>query len=149
MNNFPAMTEAQRQELIQHATEEIRLKTGHIARLEKHMPGQFNTSRYQMDVLTAKIALAALTANPRGYIDAGTPSDEINILTENKILKTDIALYTAPPASVLRVPEGWKLVPADPTDAMIVAVSKGLAERIKPSRYRAMLAASPEANYEQ
>lgn len=131
MNNFPAMTEAQRQQLIESCQLEIKQNP--------HSP------HAQM----AKIALAALTANPRGYIDAGTPSDEINILTENKILKTDIALYTAPPASVLRVPEGWKLVPADPTDAMIVAVSKGLAERIKPSRYRAMLAASPEANYEQ
>ncbi|WP_267411916.1 hypothetical protein [Pantoea sp. GM_Pan_4] len=76
MNNLPAMTEEQRQELIQHATEEIRLKTGHIARLEKHMPGQFNTSRYQMDVLTAKIALAALTSPPAPVLRA---PDELKV----------------------------------------------------------------------
>ncbi|HDT6063263.1 TPA: DUF551 domain-containing protein [Enterobacter kobei] len=48
----------------------------------------------------ARIALASLEAEPRGYIDAGTPDDGISILTENKLLKTDIALYTAPPAPV-------------------------------------------------
>lgn len=37
----------------------------------------------------------------------------------------------------------WKLVPVNPTEDMIIAVSKGLAERVKPSRYKAMLSLAP------
>lgn len=91
MNNFPAMTEAQRQLA---ALCKIEIKRWQAA--SESNPNM----RYMAELM--EIALAALTAKPRGYIDAGTPSDEINILTENKILKTDIALYTAPPAPVLR-----------------------------------------------
>lgn len=136
MNNFPAMTEEQRQELIQHATEEIRLKTEHIARLEKHMPGQFNTSRYQMDVLTAKIALAALTAEPVAY----TYAEELETLrkgsfagmfTPHEAYKADplwMPLFTAPPAPVLKpieLPEA--LLPANHKsgEAFMAADSQG------------------------
>lgn len=113
MNNFPAMTEEQRQELIQHATEEIRLKTEHIARLEKHMPGQFNTSRYQMEVLTAKVALAALTAKPVGTIrietDWNIHRNVATLYMGKDLVAADMAtgdkLFTAPPAPVLRVPD--------------------------------------------
>lgn len=51
----------------------------------------------------ARIALASIEADPRGYIDAGTPDDGISILTKNKILKTDITLYTDPPAQMLEI----------------------------------------------
>lgn len=54
-----------------------------------------------------RIALASLEAEPRGYIDAGTPDDGVSILTENKLLKTDIALYTAPPAPANSEPVAW------------------------------------------
>lgn len=54
-----------------------------------------------------RIALASLEAEPRGYIDAGTPDDGVSILTENKLLKTDIALYTAPPAPANAEPVAW------------------------------------------
>lgn len=55
----------------------------------------------------ARIALASLEAEPRGYIDADTPDDGVSILTENKLLKTDIALYTAPPAPANAEPVAW------------------------------------------
>ncbi|EKY4018892.1 DUF551 domain-containing protein [Enterobacter roggenkampii] len=55
----------------------------------------------------ARVALASLEAEPRGYIDAGTPDDGVSILTENKLLKTDIALYTAPPAPANSEPVAW------------------------------------------
>jgi|GEM_PF-686166 len=55
---------------------------------------------FGLGVVAMDALLASLEAEPRGYIDAGTPDDGINILTENKLLKTDIALYTAPPAPV-------------------------------------------------
>ena len=54
-----------------------------------------------------RISLASLEAEPRGYIDAGTPDDGVSILTENKLLKTDIALYTAPPAPANSEPVAW------------------------------------------
>ncbi len=38
--------------------------------------------------------------DPRGFIDVGTPEDEINILTQNKILKTDIPLFTRPAPAI-------------------------------------------------
>lgn len=95
-----------------------------------------------------KIALASLTAEPRGYIDAGTPRDEINILTENKILQSDIALYATPPAADSSnsavIPDGWRLVPVEPTPAMMVAgtlVSE--FQEVPGEMYRAMLAAAP------
>nr|WP_257625822.1 hypothetical protein [Enterobacter roggenkampii] len=54
-----------------------------------------------------RISLASLEAEPRGYIDAGTTDDGVSILTENKLLKTDIALYTAPPAPANSEPVAW------------------------------------------
>ncbi|QAX92259.1 hypothetical protein HWC07_gp007 [Pantoea phage vB_PagM_LIET2] len=56
------MTEEQKQALIEYCKEEARLKREHIARLEKHMPGQFNLTKYQIELQVAEIALAALTA---------------------------------------------------------------------------------------
>ncbi|UIL51565.1 hypothetical protein LZU96_15205 [Pantoea agglomerans] len=58
------MTEEQEQALIEYCQEEVRLKAEHIARLENHMPGQFDLTRYQLELQTAEIALAALTAQP-------------------------------------------------------------------------------------
>jgi len=58
------MNAEEKQALIEYCKEEVRLKTEHIARLEKHMPGQFDLTRYQMELQTAQIALAALTAQP-------------------------------------------------------------------------------------
>lgn len=58
------MTEEQKQALIEYCKEEARLKREHIARLEKHMPGQFNLTTYQIELQVAEIALSALTAQP-------------------------------------------------------------------------------------
>lgn len=63
---------------------------------------------FGLGVVAMDALLASLEAEPRGYIDAGTPDDGINILTENKLLKTDIALYTAPPAPV-SVPDAMEM----------------------------------------
>lgn len=120
MNNFPAMTEEQRQ-----LAGLCKIEINRWQAASESNPNM----RYMADLM--EIALAALTAEPRGYIDAGTPSDEINILTKNKILKTDIALYTAPPAPVLRVPDGWKLVPIVPTKDMVI---RGFES--EPDRFR-------------
>lgn len=76
----------------------------------------------------AEIALAALTAEPVAYTDAeeletlrkGSFAD---MFTPHEAYKADplwMPLFTAPPAPVLLVPDGWKLVPFDPTEDMLV-----------------------------
>ena len=85
MNNFPAMTEEQRQELIKRFTLEI-------SRLNNKRDAAQSEDRYfsggELWALQAfEIALAALAS---------------------------------PPAPVLRVPAGWKLVPIEPTEDMVI-----------------------------
>lgn len=100
MNNFPAMTEEQRQELAEVARHEIKVwdDGGHYKEL-------------------LKIALAALAA---------------------------------PPAPVLRVPDGWKLVPIEPTEDMLAAAKEwfGLTTTAE-GVYEKMLDAAPEARNEK
>ncbi|RRW77660.1 hypothetical protein EGJ48_03695 [Pantoea dispersa] len=74
------------------------------------------------------------------------------------LMEIALAALTAPPAPVLRVPVGWKLVPMEPTDEMIEAhldeqILRGDETGIlleNPSDcYRAMINAAPEASNEQ
>ncbi|MDI9766479.1 hypothetical protein QM327_07895 [Pantoea dispersa] len=85
MNNFPAMTEEHRQELIKRFTLEI-------SRLNNKREAAQSEDRYfsggELWALQAfEIALAALAS---------------------------------PPAPVLRVPDGWQLVPIEPTEDMVI-----------------------------
>lgn len=83
----------------------------------------------------ARIALAAMDAEPVAYK-----------LGRCIVAFTDknggIPLYTAPPTPV--APDGWKLVPVEPTLKMIKsganAASTGM---LIPGMYRAMLASAP------
>lgn len=113
MNNLPAMTEAQRQELIERL---IHFRKGIQAARDANM----QTEADDKDDLIAQIALAALTAEPAGwmvkyggidkdfFVDKQAADRLYHDVTENGFL--DVAmlqLYTAPPAPVLRVPDGW------------------------------------------
>ena len=51
-------------------------------------------------------------------------------------------LFTCPPAPQSTVPNGWKLVPIEPTDEMISA-TKGYGRNHCSVTYRLMLAAAP------
>lgn len=55
-------------------------------------------------------------------------------------------LYASPPQPVA-VPEGWKLVPVEPTQAMVLAIPfpNSVTPRFGVETYRAMLAAAPAA----
>jgi hypothetical protein len=65
-----------------------------------------------------------------------------------------IPLYVAPPADTVKqeavIPEGWKLVPIEPTEAMLDDGQEALARVIDPtfedvlSAYKAMLSAAPD-----
>lgn len=62
------MTNEEKQALIEYCKEEARLKREHITRLEKHMPGQFNLTKYQIELQVAEIALAVLTEQPVAWL---------------------------------------------------------------------------------
>ncbi|KAA8667409.1 hypothetical protein [Pantoea dispersa] len=120
MNNFPAMTEERRQELIELCEAVL---AGHV---------QYGGDTNEEDIY--KIALAALNASP---------------------------------APVLRVQDGWKLVPIEPTEDMVIRgfesapdevlsdadvweafnAMSGCQQAAHKARlcYAAMLAAAPEA----
>lgn len=105
MNNFPAMTEAQRQELIEELQEVIKL-------------GIHSVYGY-----AARIALAALTAEPVAYVhpaylQPGALGFDASV---GRLAPAQVELFTAPPAPVLRVQDGWKLVPIEPTEDMLAA----------------------------
>lgn len=91
---MPVLTEEQRNDVIHHAIEEVRLKSEHIARLEKNMPGQFNLARYQVELMTAQIALACLTAKPNQIGALDDRGDEYRL-----------TFYTSPPVPVLKLPD--------------------------------------------
>ncbi|WP_336702517.1 hypothetical protein [Pantoea dispersa] len=130
MNNFPAMTEAQRQELIELCEAVL---AGHV---------QYGGDSNEEDIY--KTALAALTAEPvktklkyssalpkfigdtnevesvHCWVHGDTPEFATNEEAYAEAQKMTGDLYTAPPAPVLRVPDGWKLVPIEPTEDMVI-----------------------------
>lgn len=86
------------------------------------------------------IALAALTAKPVGKFiqwDSGDEETGPEIEWAEASTKEAIPLYKCAPVAV---PEGWKLVPVEPTDEQWQA-AHGLfdVQRV----YRAMIAAAP------
>lgn len=114
MNNFPAMTEERRQELIELCEAVL---AGHV---------QYGGDSNEEDIY--KTALAALTAKPVGTIriemDWNAHRNVATLDMREDLVAADMAtgdkLFTAPPAPVLRVPDGWKLVPIEPTEDMVI-----------------------------
>lgn len=98
MNNFPAMTEEQRQELIA----DLR-----VLLIDK------DDEDKTPETLIARIALSALTAEPVAWVVMAPQGDYIerNPDVVAHLEGTGLArcgpLYTATPAPVLRVPDGW------------------------------------------
>jgi len=157
MNNFPAMTEERRQELIEDLQEVIKVET------------------HSVYGYAARIAISALTAEPVAYTDAEEletlrKASFADMFTPHEAYKADplwMPLFTAPPAEVLRVADGWKLVPIEPTEDMVIRgfeskpdqfwstpeewaefeAMSGCQQAAHETRlcYAAMLAAAPEA----
>ncbi len=105
MNNFPAMTEEQRQELVADCQAEI-------VEIEKALTawGEGWTSYLQSKLTRQKIALAALTAEPVAYTDAEEletlrKASFADMFTPHEAYKADplwMPLFPAPPAPVLK-----------------------------------------------
>ncbi len=105
----------------------------------------------QMDL--ARIALASLEAEPIGYMNRFT--GRVFSLDEQPGADTDTdvyePVYAAPPAPV--VPDGYALVPVEPTDEMIAAAMNCEDVMFNSDEsfcvqfgniYEAMLAAAPQ-----
>lgn len=105
MNNFPAMTEEKRQELVQACRDTIKYAADYP----------------EVEVRMAHVALAALTAEPEVWIkpdSLGFPRlAGIDAVTIPYVPEYPIPLYTAPAAPVLRVPNEVSCEGLDPQEA--------------------------------
>lgn len=122
MNNFPAMTEEQRE-----------LEIASVKEMRSHVDFWGHASGLDAEFLMrcADAYLAMLTTEPvgevvsmkatvlDGMIDVST-TKVIRNASSIKRLPSGTKLFTTPPAPVLRVPDGWKLVPIEPTEAMML-----------------------------
>lgn len=123
-----AYTEEQRAELIGLCRIEVRRwKAAAEAVPEK---------KYMVELM--ETALAALTAKPVGK--AISPSLAAFDVDQD----LNVSIYTAPPVAAPAVPDGWKLVPVEPTQEMVDACFEGTSAGGIQKGYRAMLAAAPE-----
>ncbi|EEK4517937.1 hypothetical protein GNM61_15545 [Salmonella enterica] len=119
-----------------------------------HVISRDNTSPYSENLRElARIALASLEAEPIGYMNCFT--GRVFSLDEQPGADTDKAVYepvyAAPPLPV--VPEGYALVPVEPTDEMIAAAMNCEDVLFNSDEsfcvqfgniYEAMLAAAPQ-----
>lgn len=147
------MTEEQKQALIEH----IETCLGCLKNVALKYSDECEHEWILRDIQVQEIALAALTAQPvaivepRDYVTAAQLigeeplSKSVRPLFEGALFMGQ-KLYTDPPAPALRVPEGWKLVPVEPTKEMRLASRRYVAKTkltSGPGFYRAMLAAAP------
>ncbi|EDQ6552900.1 hypothetical protein S675_000991 [Salmonella enterica subsp. enterica] len=119
-----------------------------------HVISRDNTSPYSENLRElARIALAALTAEPVRYLNKF--SGTCVTLEQQPNAADDVAvyipLYAAPPVPV--VPDGYALVPVEPTDEMIAAAMNCEDVLFNSDEsfcvqfgniYEAMLAAAPQ-----
>ncbi len=166
MNNFPAMTEERRQELVKHCKNNILQANGILPTLEGIDPNSEVARKVRKELELQEIALAALTADTSKLAELAAKVRKVredaadfdgdrrgmweHQEEQEQLLLEEAVKYTAPPAPVLRVPDGWQLVPLEPTEEMNKAGWRAMNEHdaINPT-YRAMLAAAPEASNEQ
>lgn len=129
--------------------------TDPVARLEyvliEYMQG--NLSRDDVDAARAAV-YAALDAT-KAAEPVAHPRRTVEEMRELSALE-DLAggvcaagaLYTAPPAQPAAIPEGWRLVPVEPTPGMLKALNPSARSPWDHQRttYAAMLSAAPPAS---
>lgn len=100
-------------------------------------------------IIMARALLAVLDAKPVAFTDDeglrnvknGTFGEMFNGDYIDKFDGQWLGVYLTPPAA--SVPDGWKLVPTQPTQRMIDAHTEGMANGGATRAYRDMLAAAP------
>ena len=104
----------------------------------------------------AKIALAAKRAKPVAFTSdyglAALKSGDAGKVSPSRSDKNYHELYTTPPLNHneqhMVVPDGWKLVPIEPTQDMVDAHIDGMHLAGFSRAYRAMLSAAPKPESE-
>ena len=95
----------------------------------------------------ARIALAAKRAEPVGYAHKNAIKFDLHDtcrLHEQAGDENFIALYTTPQLNSPEIPEDWKLVPIEPTLAMLTLLGLTGSFESMLERYANMLDAAPE-----
>ncbi|HHX7274139.1 TPA: hypothetical protein ACVHP3_004414 [Yersinia enterocolitica] len=95
----------------------------------------------------ARIALAAKRAEPVGYLEQNhldylRSGSDADIWPEGGA--GDIPIYLTPQPNSPEIPDGWKLVPLEPTQNMVDAHISGMQLAGFSRAYRDMIAAAPE-----
>lgn len=115
-----AYTEEQRAELVQ-------FNRAIIAQHEAYaVPESGWPEHVRLLVSSSRIALAALEAKPVGYgmqrkdnATFGSWLKPKHLVKENLIYRP-APLYLAQPVTATAIPSGWKLVPVEPTERMVI-----------------------------
>ena len=132
-----------------------------LAAMGEHIAEQPTLMAKRIEELEAQVrVMEELLREARKYVTAlGKPDDEVSAV-QMTVSRIDVLLAGQVPAPA--APEGWQLVPVEPTPEMILAGVAAQAEKLKryalggslhpidhgmPDAYRAMLAAAtkPEA----
>lgn len=106
----------------------------------------FPPSHHELAAL-ARIALAAKRAEPCGYAHKNAIKFDLHDtcrLHEQAGDENFIALYTTPQLNSPEIPDGWKLVPIEPTLAMLTLLGLTGSFESMLERYANMLDAAPE-----
>lgn len=117
-----AYTEEQRNELIAFNKEKL---AGLKFAVKQHALKSVR-DELQKELATTEIALVALEAKPVGYgmqrkdnATFGSWLKPKHLVKENLIYRP-APLYLAQPVTATAIPSGWKLVPLEPTEDMII-----------------------------
>lgn len=136
------MTEQEKAALVEIATKRL----AQYRKMQEHQNSDVRPRggidfKYEPSIALMEIALAALTAEPVGDFYEDGKDNWWQIGPHDKVPHVT-PLYTAPPAPA--IPDGWRLVPVEPTDAM----TESGWDKLNVSgdmncAYEAMIAAAP------
>ena len=83
-------------------------------------------------------------ANPKATYAAHAINSHDELVAENERLRDEIAVALGEKQSTVIIPEGWQLVPVEPTLEMISAATRDSVGFGTRAAYKAMLAAAPK-----
>ena len=109
------------------------------------MADAFNGDIDQDDIVILDCGLDTLTHAPEEYAAHAINSHD-ELVAENERLRTALECATNhfPDAAEMVAPEGWQLVPVEPTIEMVQAATHSAVGFGTKAAYKAMLAAAPK-----
>jgi len=150
MNNFPAMTEERRQELVKHCKHNILQANGILPTLEGIDPNSEVARKVRKELELQEIALAALTAEKRLTVSVVQKNERLkgfNFEGYDSLPAGEHEFYNAPPAPVLRVPDELKV--KNGSHQSHIDYAEGWADCIDEVKRLNAQPSPPEASNEQ